>query len=251
MIHICTIHFKTPKWVELQAKFFSKYISQEYKVYSYCDGFDFTEYKKYFYFVSNSPVNLFQDEGFENPSVGYLDHISKLNSLTNEVVNIKSVDPYDIIIWMDSDSLLVSNLSNYIYKKMKQFPLLAVCRPENNGDIIPHPSFTCTTVGFWKNNHLDWSGVPGKCENQTNKSGLHDPGGKMYKTLEKHEIDWYRMRRSFSFTEHKVFYTIYDDVVYHHGAGSQNRRGCRAGISQNLTNEETQSSVLSKLNNKY
>ena len=58
----------------------------------------------------------------------------------------------DILLFIDGDAFPISDVATYAEEKLKQFPLIAVQRSENDGDPQPHPCFCITTVGFWKKN---------------------------------------------------------------------------------------------------
>lgn len=212
MIHIITIHFKTDKWVDLQLRQIDKYIS-DYKVWTYCDGFDISPHRHKFHFCENFKQS-------KPISKGATDHMTKLNSLTQVVLNDVDTQDDDLLIWLDSDSFPIKNVNDYVSEKISKYPLIAINRVENAGDVIPHPSFTSTSVSFWKRHKLNWNVVPG------GKLGTNDPGGKMYMYLKNKNIEWYKLLRTKSLTEHPVWFTIYDDLIYHHGAGSRIRR-CR------------------------
>lgn len=221
MIHIITNHHKTDMWIDLQISQIKKHIS-EYLVWSYSSGFDISKHQKKFHYLKNHTPRTGEAFG------GYLNHMLKLNSLTEIVLNDTNTKEDDILIWLDSDAFPIANINNYIDNKLSVFPLIAIVRPENGGDIIPHPSFTCSTVAFWKKNKLNWNGIPGK-DTAINNFGLHDPGGELYETLRKKNINWFRLKRTKSLTEHQVFFTIYDNIIYHHGAGSRAKPCCRGG----------------------
>ena len=218
MIHIITVHFKTDEWIDVQLTQIDKHIS-DYKLWSYCDGFDISPHKHKFHFCENfSPTIKYR--------TGYLNHMDKLNSLTKVVMDDDETKDDDLLIWMDSDAFPVDDVNDYVVEKLSKYPLIAVHRLEHaREEFHPHPSFTCTNVFFWKKHKLNWDGVPGIIDDNNpmglNKHGLHDPGGKLYQDLLENNIEWYRMRRTKSLTKHVVFFTIYDNLVYHHGAGSR------------------------------
>lgn len=218
MKHIITVHYKTNDWIDLQLKQINKHVSN-YKIWTYCDGIDIKSHQFKFHYCENSEI--------DGSKIGYLDHMLKLNSLTDVVLSDVDTQDNDLLIWLDSDAFPIKNMDCYVAEKLLRYPLIAVNRPENGGDVIPHPSFTCTTVSFWKEHRLNWNGVPGD-NVPTNKHGLHDPGGKMYIDLKEKNIEWYKLLRTRSLTRHEVFYTIYDDLIYHHGAGSRFPE-CRGG----------------------
>jgi hypothetical protein len=102
---------------------------------------------------------------------------------------------------------------------LKQYPLAAVQRRENLGDVQPHPAFCLTTVGFWKEIAGDWK-QGFAWENDAGRS-ITDVGGNLLGILRKRGIDWFPMLRSNKRNLHPLWYGIYDDLVYHHGAGSR------------------------------
>tara|TARA_B100001093_G_C26838441_1_gene1019443 strand:- start:1117 stop:1875 length:759 start_codon:yes stop_codon:yes gene_type:complete len=214
MIHVLTIHFNSDIWIDLQLAKIKKHI-KECKVWSYADGFDISEHKHKFHYLENSKT-IKQKWVSAN-------HWTKLNKLTDCVLNDSNTKNDDILIWMDSDAFPVSDVSDYINKKLKKYSLVAVYRPEEAGDVIPHPSFTCSTVEFWKQHKLTWDGVPKKPRFR-HEPGTHDSGGQLYFYMLDNNIEWYKMRRSRSLTEHPVFFTIYDNLVYHHGSGSRKNK---------------------------
>lgn len=220
MIHIITCHYKTDRWIDLQLKYVKKHV-KNYKLWAYFDGVDHTPHKHKFDFCQEYIPQIRKR--------CELDHIEKLNSLTNIVLKAKKTKDNDLLLWLDSDALPIRDLNRYVNKKLANYCLLAINRPENDGDLIPHPSFTCTTVSFWKKHKLNWDAVPGRLNRRKNPYGLYDAGGKLYQDLLEKNIEWYKLLRTKSITKHQVFFTFYDNMIYHHGAGSRTLKSCRGG----------------------
>lgn len=231
MIHIITIHFKNPKWVDLQLKQIDKHIS-DYKVWTYCDGFDISSHKHKFHFCENFKQSKSVSK------VEHKNHMAKLNSLTQLVICDVETHDDDLLIWLDSDSFPINNVNDYVPEKMSKYPLIAINRPENAGDVIPHPSFTSTSVSFWKQHKLNWNGISGWGE-----PGTWDPGGELYMYLKNKNIEWYKLMRTRSLREHPVWFTIYDDLIYHHGAGSR-QRSCRYDNKNSIKNEYDEGQIF-------
>ena len=223
MIHILTVHFKSDKWIDLQLKQIDKHITN-YKVWSYCDGFDISSHKHKFHYCGVWPAG--RERGGQS-------HWKKLNKLSERVIKDTDTKDGDILIWMDSDTLPINNVNDHISERLSTYSLLAVNRLENAGDVIPHPSFACSTVAFWKKHNLEnpkmcnWGGsfIRSKASPKRNRfgepPGTYDNGGSLYFYLLDNNIEWYRMRRTHSLTDHPVYFTIYDNLVYHHAAGSR------------------------------
>jgi hypothetical protein len=232
MIHILTIHFNTDRWLDLQLQYIKAHV-HGYKTWMYYEGFEGTAHEGKYYFCKEYSCKK-KYKRIE------LDHIEKLNSLTSLVLSHRDTKDGDLLMWLDSDSFPIRDLNQYIEEKLRTYPLLAIQRPENGGDLIPHPSFTCCSVDFWKRNKLSWDGC--RPQNKLCPNGLHDPGGSIYRTLTETNTPWYKLRRTRSLTKHKVFFTIYDSIIYHHGAGSRLDKGgkasCRGGDFGAVYNEQ-------------
>jgi hypothetical protein len=101
--------------------------------------------------------------------------------------------------------------------------LAAVRRDENLGDPQPHPCFCITTVGFWNDIGGDWRAAG---YTWTNSLGYRtsDVGGKLLGTLNDAGIRWRPLLRTNEVDLHHLWFAIYGDVVYHHGAGFRGRR---------------------------
>ena len=132
---------------------------------------------------------------------GQTNHLTKLDILANLICEESKDD--DVIIFMDGDAWPIKPIGNFIAKSLDKVPLGAVIRTEN-GERYPHPCFLFTTVGFWKEAGLSWS------KYNVNYI-LH--------VLEARKSNWIKMRRTSGLTDHPVFFSIYDEKVYHHGAG--------------------------------
>ncbi len=119
-------------------------------------------------------------------------------------------------MFIDGDAIPIGDVISFGHEKLKQYPLVAVQRLENNGDIQPHPCFCLTTIKFWKEIAGDWK----KGFQWENTSGrtVTDVGGNLLKILREKGLDWYPMRRSNKRNLHPVLFALYDDLIYHHGA---------------------------------
>jgi hypothetical protein len=92
-----------------------------------------------------------------------------------------------------------------------------VRRDENLGDRQPHPSFCLTTVGFWTAVDGDWH----RGYEWTSSTGdrVTDVGGNLLGILSEHGTPWRPLLRTNRVDLDPLWFGIYGDVVYHHGAG--------------------------------
>ena len=211
MIHIITIHWKTESWIDIQLKYFKHFINEPYKVYT---------------FLNHIPNNhQHKNKFFYSSTENIRSHPIKLNLLADMACfEAKSDD--DVLMFIDGDAFPVGNISEFKSATLTQFPLAAIQRLDNNGDIQPHPCFCLTTVGYWKNIGGDWK--PGQITwtNDLNEE-VADVGGKLLSLLKKRKEKWYKLLRSNAHNLHPVLFGIYDDLIYHHGAGFR-KPGIRA-----------------------
>ncbi|AHM59866.1 hypothetical protein D770_08015 [Flammeovirgaceae bacterium 311] len=199
MIHVVTVHWQSDQWIDLQLYYLQKYLPQPFRVYAFLNGVDKQHYEKFFY-VCDEPVD---------------EHAVKLNLLTHMVA--PQANAADILIFLDGDAFPIAPLQHLIEQVFPTYPLAAIVRKENLQDPQPHPSFCITTVGFWQQIRGDWK--RGYCWKDSAGQLISDVGGNLYKQLLDLNIDWLRLYRTHSLGTHPVWYGIYHQLIYHHGAG--------------------------------
>lgn len=200
MLHIATVHWKSERWVDVQLRYLQEHIREPFKVYAFLNDIPGDHRSKYFY-SSTEPV---------------ISHAIKLNLLA-DMASLHATDPHDRLMFIDGDAFPVGDIMSFGSEKLRQFPLIAIQRLENAGDRQPHPCFCLTTVGFWKHIQGDWkSGYRFK-----NGYGtlVTDVGANLLKKLEDGKVEWHPMLRSNRRNLHPVFFGLYADLIYHHGAG--------------------------------
>lgn len=206
MIHIATVHWEFDDWVDIQLKYLRKHVQEPFQVYAYLNKLKHDHSEK-FYYSSTEDIES---------------HPFKLNLLAEQISSEAARN--DLLIFLDGDAFPISDVISYSREKLKKYRLIAVQRKENFGDDQPHPCFCVTTVGFWKEIDGDW--LDGYTWHNLNGHKVCDVGGKLLKTLRDKHVEWYPMIRSNRLNLHPLFFGIYDNVVYHHGAGFR-RPYCR------------------------
>jgi len=201
MIHVATVHWQDDTWVDIQLKYFHRYLATHpYRIYAFLNGIDPGKYSDRIHYIRTDPI---------------VAHAEKLNLLADYICSM--VSPEDVIYFIDGDAFPVGDIGDFTNSKLQDYPLLAIQRPENGGDPQPHPSFCATTVKFWKEIGGDWRGGPqwktitGECRS--------DVGGKLWGTLNEKQIKWHAMLRSNKIDLHPLWFGVYTDLIYHHGAG--------------------------------
>jgi hypothetical protein len=202
MIYICTVHYKTDKWIKPQLVFLEKYLQTEFKVLACLS--------------TPAPQKQFHFEiSYEPDSPENQNHAGKLNYLAR--VAALEAKPDDILLFLDGDAFPIQPISAFLKEKLAMYDLVAVQRRENNGDIQPHPCFCATTFATWEQIQGDWS--PGPAWNNKFGFAVTDVGGTLLANIEKAGGRWYPMLRTNRNNLHPLWFGIYEDRIYHHGAG--------------------------------
>ena len=202
MIYICTVHHKTEAWIRPQSFFIRRHLGVPYRIFACVPE-------------SRRARRFYLEVTYEPGTTESYNHADKLNYLAKLVC--AEALPSDILIFMDGDAFPIAPIKGYLEDKLSRYKLLAIQRRENDGDIQPHPSFAATTVGFWTQIDGDWN--PGYTWKDIHGVDVTDTGAMLLKTLNERGESWYPMLRTNRVNLHPLWFGIYDDVVYHHGAG--------------------------------
>lgn len=198
MLHIATVHHGSPRWIEIQVRQLRKHIAVPYQTWTSLQGID-PSYSRYF-------DHVIEQRG---------SHAGKLNHLATEILNVAAED--DLLMFLDGDAFPIADPMPLISDSLAKAPLVAVRRDENAGDPQPHPCFCATSVQAWRRLGGDWS----TSFTWVNDVGerVTDVGANLLRKLELTGTSWVEVLRSNHRNIDPIFFGIYGDVVYHHGAG--------------------------------
>jgi hypothetical protein len=202
VLNIVTVHWRDPKWIAPQLEYLSRHLSTPHRVFANLEGIEDPVWKDRFHYVD----------------YGGGPHPDKLNQLA-QVVAAES-GPDDLLMFIDGDAFPVRPLDDWMAAMLAERPLAAVRRAENVGDIQPHPCFCITTVGLWQDVKGDW-----RTGNWVTEQGdtVGDVGGALLHILAEHDVPWTQILRSNRLNPHPLWYAVYGEHVYHHGAGFRPR----------------------------
>jgi hypothetical protein len=141
-------------------------------------------------------------------------HAGKLNHLALEICHVASDD--DLIMFLDGDAFPIADPMPVLKEGLEKAPLVAVRRAENLNEPQPHPSFCVTTVGAWRSLPGDWSLGPVW---PAGSNIVSDVGANLLRALELSGTPWVQLLRTNGSKLHPLFFAVYGDIVYHHGAG--------------------------------
>jgi hypothetical protein len=211
MLHVATVHWQSERWIDIQLRYLHRHVEEPFRVYAFLNGIAQDEGRKFFY-ASREPIR---------------EHAVKLNRLA-EVILGQAASESDVLLFLDGDAFPITTLTPFLRRELLAAPLVAVQRLENNGDRQPHPCFCATTVGFWRSIEGDWN----EGYQWTNGAGLPttDVGGNLLGLLERKGIGWHPLLRSNRRNLHPVWFGVYADALYHHGAGFRRDKVSRADL---------------------
>lgn len=195
MIHVVTVHWHDGRWIEPQLRFLKKYLPPERRVYAALNGIDPSLASSFFY-----AADL---EG---------KHPEKLNALAE--IARADAEPDDLLLFVDGDAFPIAPIDRSI---LADHELAAIRRDENAGDCQPHPSFCLTTIGFWFDIGGDWR--RGYKWTASTGDRVTDVGGNLLGILTEAKIPWRPLLRSNRVDLDPLFFGVYGDIAYHHGAG--------------------------------
>ncbi len=198
MLHIATVHHASPRWIEIQQSHLRRHLSVPFTTWGSIQRID-PEYGRHF------------DRVIKQAGA----HSDKLNHLALEISH--EADDDDLLMFLDGDAFPIADPMPTIEAALRDHALVAVRRAENADEPQPHPSFCVTTVGTWRRLPGDWSRsyVWGEVEGRL----VTDVGANLLRALQLTQTPWSEILRTNGGAANPLFFGIYGDIVYHHGAG--------------------------------
>jgi hypothetical protein len=198
VLHIATVHYGSPRWIEIQTRALREHISVPYRTWSSIERID-ASYAVHFDRIIDQRAR----------------HSDKLNHLAIEISHEASDD--DLLMFLDGDAFPIADPMPVIDEGLARAPLIAVRRVENNDEKQPHPCFCVTTVGAWRKLPGDWSVGHRWLDGDGHR--ITDVGGNLLRQLELTKTQWVEVLRSNRRNVDPILFAVYGDIVYHHGAG--------------------------------
>ena len=232
MLHILTLHLGD-KWVDIQKRELARFISEPYKVYARLgDGEYPKENWKYKY---NNQKAKVENSKYNDGTISYDKHKHKfdgaisgaqhwtysMGKLIDYVLENHEVKLTDKILLLDSDAFPIAPISDFLDEKLKEYPFVSAQEPMHEWDrdplyLIPHPMFMLFEAKhIIEDNLTDYLREIIKDKNDNWWGGTTD-------WLTERGHDYYPLIRSNKIDLHPLYYAIYDDLIYHHWAGSRN-----------------------------
>jgi len=198
MLHIATVHYASPRWIEIQTSHLRRHLSVPYTTWTSLQRID-PQYGRYF-------DRVIRQAG---------PHSDKLNHLALEISH--EAEDEDLLMFLDGDAFPIADPMPTVQAALRDSALVAIRRAENADEPQPHPSFCVTRVGTWRALPGDWSRsyVWGESDGRL----VSDVGANLLRALELTQTPWSEILRTNGGAVNPLFFGIYGDIVYHHGAG--------------------------------
>lgn len=194
MLYVATVHFRDPRWIEIQTDHLRRHVTVPYEVWTSLEG-----------------IEASHGERFDRVLDSWGTHAAKLNHLALEICHV--AEPDDVLVFLDGDAFPIADPLPLIESALAESELVAVRRAENLDEPQPHPCFCASTVGAWKGLAADWTA------GYSWRPGISDVGGNLLRRLELSGAAWTEVLRSNGDRLDPLNFGIYGGVIYHHGEG--------------------------------
>lgn len=198
LLHVATAHYRSPRWIAIQTRYLREHAGMPFQTWASLEGIDPGEGRHFDHVVAQLGS-----------------HAGKLNHLAMEISAVAAEE--DLLMFLDGDAFPIAPLAPYIETRLAEAPLMAVRRAENVDSPQPHPCFCVTTVGTWRALRGDWSAGPVWPGGQG--WDVSDVGSLLMRQLELAGLPWVELLRSNKHDLDPLYFAVYGDIVYHHGAG--------------------------------
>jgi len=238
-IHILSVHYENPFWIDIQLEQLKKHLKVPYKTYMAHANMpeDLKDYSNDFDVVVSDPRKKFHNTDGHKL---LLPHIKE---------NIK---PNDIVVKLDSDAFFIKDVDESLFDLVDEHGFLSIHEPRHELDLnykTPHPVFYAFK-GEYLSDGLDVQLCTIRVENS-------NWWGSVNGWIRSKNIDWFALERSNETNLHPIYFAIYGDLIYHNWAGSRlmrtredRRRAANEGISLDEVirqNHQLNESVLKAL----
>ena len=216
MIHILTCHVYEDSWIDLQVDHFKKHTNLDYKIYSVYDCVSKEEFDNHKHKWNYAEQLVEGEISLETPDP--LNHPFKLHHLVDVMAQQADLEN-DWLVFIDGDAWPVSdNWAEYAIEKASKHKVCSIKRLENDGECRPTPIFFMCRPKFWIENNLTWY-PEGTFYIGDGGRKVKDVGCKCMHQLNDLNVEWYPLLRSNKKNYHKLWFGIYDDIIYHHSKG--------------------------------
>jgi hypothetical protein len=204
VIHVATNHHRDDRWIEIQLRYLARHTHEPYRVYAALGGISRRHHSR-FHRVTDHTGTAHDTEPGANGK--------KLTLLAAKIT--PQAEPDDLLVFMHGDTFPIADWVGPVRRMLETSPLAAIRRDENL-EPIPHESFCVTTPRFWTEIGGVWLRGPTW---ESDGRRCTDTGASLWEALRRRGIAWHPILRTNATNLHPLWFGVYGDIVYHHGAG--------------------------------
>jgi hypothetical protein len=220
-IHVLSAHYKSARWLSLQLRCLEAFALRPYRLAWSLEGISLAQVPR----RRPQTASVVSQSG---------EHADKLNALAEQAVAEARDD--DVLMFLDGDALPVARL-DAVVDLARSGRLVAVRRDENDGDPQPHPSFCVVSAGLWREIEGDWA--PGPVWLDCTGAAVTDVGARLGQRLKQRGIGWTPLLRTVHHDLHPLWFGVYGDLIYHHGAAFRFPRSRADAAESALHHQDT------------
>src|SRR5262249_12520414 len=98
MLHVATVHWNDPRWIDIQRRYFSAHLTEEFRVYAFLNGIDQVDkHREKFFYLSTEPIDS---------------HPVKLNLLA-DIIAAYSTSDDDLMMFLDGDAFPIGDVVSF------------------------------------------------------------------------------------------------------------------------------------------
>jgi hypothetical protein len=198
MLYIATVHYRSPRWIDIQARQLRRHISVPYQTWSSLEQIDPAYASKF--------DRVLEQRG---------SHAGKLNHMAMEI--LQEASDSDLLMFLDGDAFPIADPMPLVNDALARSELVAVRRAENMDEPQPHPCFCVTTAATWRRLPGDWTAGPVWAGARGKPTT--DVGANLLRRLELTGTSWTPVMRTNPTSVDPLYFAVYGGVIYHHGAG--------------------------------
>ncbi len=232
MLYILTLHLGD-KWIDIQKRQIERFVTKPYKVFARlgdhpedgegwkyeCDdkGAKVTGSK----YTDTTIIYDKHKDKFDGAIPGAQHWVHSMGKLIDYLVMNQELKPTDQILLLDSDAFPIAPISDFLTERLKEYPFISAQEPMHEWDrdplyYIPHPMFM-----MFEAKHILEDNLTEYLREFIQDKNDNWWGG-VIQWLSERKHKYYALTRTNKVNLHPLYFAIYDNLIYHHWAGSRN-----------------------------
>tara|TARA_B100000029_G_scaffold75958_1_gene67713 strand:+ start:715 stop:1860 length:1146 start_codon:yes stop_codon:yes gene_type:complete len=232
VLYILTLHLGD-KWIDIQKRQIERFVKEPYKVFARLgdhpkDGegwkYELDDKKERISGSKYTDTTITYDkhkDKFDGAIPGAQHWVHSMGKLIDYLMMNQELKPTDKILLLDSDAFPIAPISDFLEERLKEYPFVSAQEPMHEWDrdplyLIPHPMFM-----MFEAKHILEDNLTDYLREFVQDKNNNWWGG-VIQWLSERKYKYYALTRSNKVNLHPLYFAIYDNLIYHHWAGSRN-----------------------------